>query len=62
MSLVTLNFDHVNFPSKFGHTRHSGSRTIHYVRDRRMDRQMDERTDKSNAYYPFPMDWDIIIN
>jgi len=35
-----------NLPSKFGHARPLGSRIIRYVRD--------GRTDKSNAYCPFP--------
>jgi len=39
-----------NLPSKFGHARLFGSRIIRYVRDGRTDK----RTDKSNAYCPFP--------
>jgi len=38
-----------NLPSKFGHARPLGSRIIRYVRGR-----TDRRTDKSNAYCPFP--------
>jgi len=39
-----------NLPSKFGHARPLDSRIIRYVRDGRTD----GRTDKSNAYCPFP--------
>jgi len=51
---LTLDLETVskvaNRPSKFGHARPSHSRIIHYVRNKRTDRQ----TDKSNAYCPFP--------
>jgi len=51
-----------NLPSKFGNARPLGSRIIRYVRDGRRDRQTDYgRTDKSNAYCPFPTGG-IIIN
>ena len=43
-----------NRPSKFGHARPLRSRIIRYVRDGWRNRQTDERTDKSNAYYPRP--------
>ena len=59
VGLVTLIFDHFdletgvrvatkvgNLPSKFRHARPLGSRIICYVRD--------GRTDRSNAYCPFP--------
>ena len=43
-----------NLHSKFGHARPLGSRINRYVRDGRADRQMDRRTDKSNASCPLP--------
>jgi len=42
-----------NLPSKFGHARPLASRIIHYV--------CDERTDKSNAYWPLPCVGGIIM-
>ena len=39
-----------NLPCKFGHDRPLHSGIIRYVRDGRTDR----RTDKNNAYCPFP--------
>jgi len=46
-----------NLHFEFGHTRPFGSGVIHYVRDGRKDR----RTDKSNAYCPFPTCRGVII-
>jgi len=46
-----------NLSSKSEHARPLGSQIIHYVCDGRTDR----RTDKSNAYCPFPSGGGIII-
>jgi len=47
-------FEVRNLASKFAHGRPLGSRIIRYVRDGRTNRQMDRRTDKSNAYCALP--------
>ena len=47
-----------NLPFKFGHARPLGSRIICHTR--RTDGQTDGRTDKSNAYCPFPTGGSII--
>jgi len=48
----------IYLPSKFWDARPLGSRIIRYVRDGRTDR----RTDKSNAYCPFPMVGGMMMN